>query len=152
MGTLALLLNFRKAFDLIDRGIILRKLAKLNVNKRFWLCVRSFLEDRTQHVRLGGTLSLVMSYTAGVPRGSIVSPALFNVHINDFEDSIRASLAVHMCKYADDCTLDEAVQLRFMNHMQEVQDTLNNWADRNKMFLNYKKTKDMRICFRDCIP
>ena len=152
MGTLALLLDFRKAFDLVDSGIILRKLAKLNVNKRFWLCLRSFLEDKTQQVRLEGTLSLRMSCPSGVPRGSIVSPALFNVHINDFEDSIRASLAVHMCKYADDCTLDEAVQLRFMSHMQEVLDTMNNYRDRNKMFLNHKKTKDMRICFRDRIP
>ena len=152
MGTLALLFDFRKAFDLVDRGIILRKLAKRNVNKSFWLCVRSFLDDRTQQVRLGGTLSLRMSCPSGVPRSSILSPALFNMHINDFEDSIPASLAVHMCKYADDCTLDEAVQLRFMSHMQEVLDAMNNWTDRNKMFLNYKKTKDMRICFRDCIP
>ena len=152
MGTLAILLDFRKAFDLVDRGIILRKLAKLNVNERLWLCIRSFLEDRTQQVRLGGTLSLVMSLPSRVPRGSIVSPAPFNVHINDFENSIPASLAIHMCKYADDCTLDQDVQLRLMSRMQEVQNTMNNLADCNKMFLSYKKTKDMRICFRDCIP
>ena len=26
------------------------------------------------------------------------------------------------------------------------------WADANKMALNSKKTKDIYICFQDCIP
>ena len=36
--------------------------------------------------------------------------------------------------------------------MQEVLDAMNNWANRNKMILNSKKTKEVWICFRDCIP
>ena len=36
--------------------------------------------------------------------------------------------------------------------MQEVLNSMQKWADANKMALNSKKTKDMWICFRDCIP
>ncbi|CAB4045996.1 RNA-directed DNA polymerase from mobile element jockey, partial [Paramuricea clavata] len=36
--------------------------------------------------------------------------------------------------------------------MQEVLDTMNDWALRNKMKLNAKKTKDMWICFKAAIP
>ena len=36
--------------------------------------------------------------------------------------------------------------------MQEVLNSAQRWADANKMALNSKKTKDMWICFRDCIP
>jgi hypothetical protein len=48
----ALFIDFRKAFDLVDHGILLRKLAEINVTKAFWLWIRSFLEDRRQQVKL----------------------------------------------------------------------------------------------------
>jgi hypothetical protein len=42
-GVHALFLDFRKAFDLVDREILLRKLAELNVNKSLiWLWVKVF--------------------------------------------------------------------------------------------------------------
>ncbi len=34
MGAHALFLDFRKAFDVVDHGILLRKLAELNINKK----------------------------------------------------------------------------------------------------------------------
>ena len=37
-------LDFRKAFDLVDHGILLWKPAELNVNKSFWWWIKSFLE------------------------------------------------------------------------------------------------------------
>ncbi|CAB4007098.1 Hypothetical predicted protein, partial [Paramuricea clavata] len=37
-------------------------------------------------------------------------------------------------------------------NMQEVLDGINDWAHRNKMKLNAKKTKDMWICFKAAIP
>ena len=88
MGVHALVLDFRKAFDMVDHGILLGKLAEFNVNKSFWLWIRSFLEGRSQQIKLDGNLSSVMPYPAGVPQGSVISPTLFNVHINDLEDSV----------------------------------------------------------------
>ena len=88
MGVHALFLDFRKAFDMVDHGILLGKLAEFNVNKSFWLWIRSFLEGRSQQIKLDGNLSSVMLYPAGVPQGSVISPTLFNVHINDLEDSV----------------------------------------------------------------
>ena len=44
MGVHVLFIDFRKAFDLVDDGILLRKLAEMNVSKYFWLWTRSFLE------------------------------------------------------------------------------------------------------------
>ncbi|CAB3999504.1 Hypothetical predicted protein [Paramuricea clavata] len=70
-GVHALFIDFRKAFDLVDHGILLRKLAEMNVTKAFWLWKRSFLEDRRQQVKLAGTLSSVKPCPAGVPQGSI---------------------------------------------------------------------------------
>ena len=152
MGVHVLFIDFRKAFDLVDHGILLRKLAEMNVLKCFWLWTRSFLEGRSQQVNLGGALSSAMPCPLGVPQGSVLSPTLFNVHVNDFEDSIPDHLTINTYKYADDCTQGEAIPSGSSSHMQEVLDAMNGWADRNKMVLNSKKTKDMWICFKDVIP
>ena len=153
MGVQALFLDFQKAFDLIDHGILLRKLAELRINKSFWLWLQSFLDGRTQQVELNSFMSSVSSCPAGVPRGSVISPTLFNVHINDIlQYSIQKSIEADAYKYADDCTSDESVKEGTVSHMQEVLNSRQKWADANKMALNSKKTKDMWICFRDCIP
>ena len=129
---------------------LLRKLAELNINKTFWLCIQSFLDGRSQQVKLNSILSTVSSCSAGVLQGSVISPTLFNVYVNDIEDSIPNSLAVGTYKYADDCTLDESVKEGDVSNMQEVLNCMRTWADHNKMTLNSKK--DKWICFRDCIP
>ena len=36
----ALFLDFRKAFDMVDNGILLRKLAQLSINKNVWLWIK----------------------------------------------------------------------------------------------------------------
>ena len=151
MGVHALFLDFRKAFDMVDHGILLRKLAELNINKSLWLWIQSFLDGRSQQIKLNSFLSSVSSCPAGVPQGSVISPTLFNVHINDIEDSVPNSIAVDTHKYADDCTLDQSVKEGDVSKMQEVLNSIQTWADFNKMALNSKKTKDMWICFRDCI-
>ena len=86
-GVHALFLDFPKPFDSVDHGILLRKLAELNVNKSFWMWTKRFLEERSQQVNLGDTKSRTVICRAGVPQGSVISPTLFNVHINDLEDS-----------------------------------------------------------------
>ena len=43
-GVHALFIDFRNAFDLVDHGILLRKLAAMNVTKAFWLWIPSFLD------------------------------------------------------------------------------------------------------------
>ena len=52
-GVHALFTDFRKAFDLVNYKILLKKLALRNINKYLWLWLKSFLEGRTQQVRLG---------------------------------------------------------------------------------------------------
>ena len=152
MGVHALFIDFCKAFDLVDHGFLLRKLAKMNVSKSFWLWTRSFLEGRSQQVKLRGALSSIRPCLTGVPQGSVISPTLFNVHVDDLEDCIPSYLDINTHKYADDCTQDEVIPYGSTSNMQEVLDTMNDWALRNKMKLNAKKTKDMWISFKAAIP
>jgi hypothetical protein len=123
----------------------------MNVNKPFWLWIRSFLTGRTQQVNLHGILSSIQPCPFGVSQGSVISPTLFNVHINDLEDTVPNLVNINTCKYADDCTQYQIVERGMCSSLQEAVDGLNGWANANKMALNPKKTKDMWICFTDSI-
>lgn len=148
-GIHALFLDFRKAFDLVDHSILLSKLKTKNINKNLWMWIQSFLSNRTQQVKLPGTLSTVRSCPAGVPQGSVLSPLLFNIHIDDIDDAIPIELhdQVRVCKYADDCTATMRVPRGEESKMQAVLNSFQIWADNNGMSLNTTKTKDMWICF-----
>ena len=130
-GVHALFIDFRKAFDLVDHGILLRQLAAMNVTKAFWLWIRSFLEDRNQQVKLAGTQSSIKPCPAGISQGSVMSPVLFNIHINDIESAISERLSMNSCKYADDCTLDESVSQGSTSHMQMDLEAVQDWSTRN---------------------
>ena len=147
-GVHAVFVDFSRAFDLVDHAILLTKLAGMGVNKSFWKWCQSFLCDITQQVKLPGALSNIRSVIAGVPQGGVISPTLFNVHINDIEDCIPGEMAVHTLKYADDCSQYELVPHGSNSRMQEAMNQLEGWAVQNKMVLNTKKTKDMWISFK----
>ena len=140
--------DFRKAFDLVDHAILLTKLAASEVNRGFWKWTQSFLTGRTLQVKLPGALSKVGQVIAGVPQGGVISPLLFNVHIDDVEKDIPSSLGIKSCKFADDLTLYQIVPLHSESYMQQGVDWVKLWADKNKMELNAKKMKDMWSSFK----
>ena len=110
-----------------------------------WL--KSFLSGRTQQGKLNQSLSSIASSPAGVPQRSVLSPTLFNTHIDDLDACVPEELEVNTHKYADDCTQSECIMKGEGSNMQEVLDSVRNWSNTNKMKLNAKKTKDMWICF-----
>ena len=68
-----------------------------------WLWLKSFLEGRTQQVRIGEERSFTALCPAGVPKGSVFSPIFFNIYIEDVENKLEANVST--CKYAEGCTM-----------------------------------------------
>ena len=118
--------------------ILFSKLKDRNINRSLWQWIQSFLQDRTQQVKLPGVLSTTRNCPAGVPQGFVISPLLFGIFIDDFDDSIPVELQgrVKMCKYADDCTASESIPNGELSNVQKVLDGLQNWATTNNMLLN----------------
>ncbi|XP_022808857.1 uncharacterized protein LOC111345832 [Stylophora pistillata] len=101
----AILLDFHKAFDLIDHKILVRKLMTYSLPSSIITWITDFLTCRRQRVKLSqDCFSEWGSIPSGVPQGT--SPGLFVVMIDDQSPTGNCN----MWKYVDDTTISEVVQ------------------------------------------
>ena len=101
----AVILDFRKAFDLVDHTILQQKLRVYLNNSSVVLFFQSYLSDRSQYVCANSKLSAMGTIQSGVPQGSILGPLLFCIVINDLPLHIQDK-KVRNSLFADDSSLD----------------------------------------------
>jgi len=93
----------------VNHSILLERLqSEFGVTRTPLAWLQSYLEGRTQFVKLGLHQSPVAEPKVGVPRGSVLELVLFAVHCSQVEDVITDN-SVHYHQYADDAQLHLAV-------------------------------------------
>lgn len=75
-------MDLTKAFDLVDHKILLRVLEKYGIRGIALNILKSYLENRSQVVKINATLSKPSPIRMGVVQGSCLGPLLFLIFIN----------------------------------------------------------------------
>ena len=135
-------LDLKKAFDLVDHDIVLKKLAIYLKNSSSLPFFKSDPHNRTQCILLHDSYSSEKSVKYGVPQGSVLGPILFGLFINDLPLHVK-DISVDSDMLADDTTLHTSGKdiMQIRSKMQHSLDQVSNWCDNNHMVINPIKTK-----------
>lgn len=133
-------LDLKKAFDTIDRTILLDKLKHAGIRGNSYRLLESYLGDRTQCVDINGVISELRRIDIGVPQGSVLGPLLFLIYINDMA---KLPLKGTLLLFADDSSLFYP-GVNVSENIEDMKFDLNlisEYMITNKMTLNIAKTQ-----------
>uniref|UniRef100_A0A7M4EL44 Reverse transcriptase domain-containing protein n=1 Tax=Crocodylus porosus TaxID=8502 RepID=A0A7M4EL44_CROPO len=135
-------LDFRKAFETASQPVLIKKLGGCGVNAHTVKWVTNWLEGRTQRVVVDGSFSTWKDVGSGVPQGSVLRPALFNIFISNLDEGVKSTLF----KFADDTKMwGDVGTLEGSIRLQSDLDRLQGRADENRMGFNTDKCKVMHL-------
>ena len=118
------MVDFRKAFDLVGHTLLLKKLRHYKISNKTLLWFSYYLLNRKQKVVINDIESKYEKNMFGVPQGSILGPLLFLMFINDLPHYFFSDL------YADDTTIYQISNSQhFIEHnLQAALEKLSLWC------------------------
>ena len=83
-------MDFQKAFDKVPHKRLLEKIKSYGIVGPTLNWIEDFLKNRSQKVMVNGAGSEWENVTSGLPQGSVLSPILFVIYINDLPDTVKS--------------------------------------------------------------
>ena len=129
-------LNFLKAFDKVDHGILLHKRKYVVITGQLGIWFFQFLTNRTHYVKIPGGISKDIPVLSGVPQGIVMGLLPFLIMIADINKGTTSSKLI---SFADDTMVySNIAQVDDCENIQSGLNTIYNWALLNNMFLTLK--------------
>ena len=118
----ACFIDLQKAFDTLDRDILLTKLSEYGFRAEVNYLLRSYLIERVQYNSISGETTNCQKIETGVSQGSILGPLLFTLYINDL---MKCVIKCKIALFADDTSILETNRKNDTENHQDVNE-LNN--------------------------
>ena len=144
-GVDAVYLDFSKAFDKVETGVLLHKLKTAKVLGKVGCWLAAFLDagNRQQAVVVDGRVSSLSAVISGVPQGTVLGPVLFLLHIADI--AVNVSHLTTASSYVDDTRVTRSISDKVdCKALQEDLSTIYSWAEQVNMEFNCDKFECLR--------
>lgn len=145
---LAIYIDLKKAFDSISHIKLLLKLKLMGISGKALSWFHSYLNNRSQCVKINSKISQPASSQFGIPQGTVIGPILFILYVNQM---FNLPLKGQIISYADDTVLIlkektwENINLTANADLR----TLKNWFDENYLTMNSEKTFFMKYALNN---
>lgn len=149
-------LDIKSAYDSVDRKILFQKLHVFGIDRVTISSIKQLFDTNVAKIRINEKCSSSFSMPAGVQQGSILSPLLYSIFINDLVYELKKGPVIkcegldiiNCLLYADDIAL-VANNEKDMNCLLKI---VHGFAQKNNFLVNIAKCayiyqKDLRILF-----
>ena len=160
-------IDYQKAFDLVDRSSLWTKLLACDIKGKIMKLIFNLYQNTKACVKLNNKISQSFNCNIGVRQGDNLSPLLFALFINDFEQSISEKyngldtlndlfqnvstndeiltlLKLYVLLYAD----DTIIMAENPNELQLALNAVSDYCQTWKLKINIDKTKIIRFSKR----
>src|SRR5919106_3182677 len=129
---------------MVWRAGLMAKVKTLGINDNMFAFINDFIHERTFQVRVGADNSTSKVLQNGTPQGSVISPILFLIMINDIK-VVRPG--VELSLFADDSATYKAGKNinTIMSDLQGTLDDISDWSE--KWGLKISLTKSCGVIF-----
>ena len=144
--TLLIQLDLSAAFDMIDHNTLLRRLENtFGLSGLVIRWVQSYVNGRSQFVRVGQEQSATVACEYGVAQGSVLGPLFYTLYVAPIA-GIIASFNVNHTQYADDTQLYIALDgTNTENNISSCVEAVKDWLTLDGLSLNSDKSEAIVI-------
>ena len=162
LDTFLAFIDYKKAFDSVDRNLLLYKLTEMGISGNFYDAISAMFRNPKSRVILNEYSTEYFDCSIGVKQGDCISATLFAIFINDLAVQIKESnigidlskhidtnlnnisqdaLFVNILLYADDivCMAESEIDL------QQLLDIVESWCRKWRLEVNLTKTNILHV-------
>ena len=162
LSTYLAFIDYKKAFDSVDRGLLMFKLSQVGINGNFYNAISAMFSNPRSRIILNEFSTEYFDCPIGVKQGDCISATLFAIYINDLANQIKESkIGIDLSKHIDmnNCNIDkDSIFINILlyaddivclaeneNDLQQLLYIVENWCRKWRLEVNLTKTNILHV-------